>query len=62
MIAPHLTPRQKQVLVFLKEGLGDKEISQRLNISTRTISNHVAALRKKFHVASRKQFRDKICV
>ncbi|MDI6715653.1 MAG: LuxR C-terminal-related transcriptional regulator [Actinomycetota bacterium] len=40
-----LTGRQKQVLRLINQGLTNKEIAHRLNLSTSTINNH----RKNIH-------------
>lgn len=50
-----LTPREKEVLQALAEGLDSKEIAQRLNISTVTERNHVASILAKLGVHSRLQ-------
>lgn len=42
-----LTPRQAEVLDFIVEGLANKEIAARLQISERTVENHRAALRRR---------------
>jgi DNA-binding CsgD family transcriptional regulator len=48
-----LTAREQEVLALLAEGLPDKEISQRLFISERTVHHHVSALLSKIGVSSR---------
>jgi DNA-binding NarL/FixJ family response regulator len=50
-----LTEREKEVLLFLIEGLEYKEISQKLNISNNTTRNHVTKIYKKLHVSSQAQ-------
>ena len=50
-----LTRREREVLQALAEGLSDKEIAQRLSISTETARNHVANLLGKLGVESRLQ-------
>jgi DNA-binding NarL/FixJ family response regulator len=37
---PALTPRQKQVLRLIAQGLANKEIAQELGISVRTVEVH----------------------
>jgi PAS domain S-box-containing protein len=48
-----LTPRQRQVLELLAEGLGTNEISERLVISPATVRNHVQNILEKLGAHSR---------
>jgi len=48
-----LTTREREVLALLSEGLPDREISQRLFISERTVHHHVSAVLAKIGVSSR---------
>jgi DNA-binding NarL/FixJ family response regulator len=48
-----LTPREIEVLQLLSEGLGNKEIASRLNISEHTAKFHVASIMGKLGAASR---------
>jgi DNA-binding CsgD family transcriptional regulator len=48
-----LTPRQRQVLLLLRQGLSNREIAARLVRSERTVEKHVAALLALLGVASR---------
>ncbi|MBF9239862.1 response regulator transcription factor [Hymenobacter sp. BT683] len=50
-----LTPREQQVLQGIIDGLSDKEISTRLDLSTLTIRTHVKHVYRKMHVNSRTQ-------
>jgi DNA-binding CsgD family transcriptional regulator/tetratricopeptide (TPR) repeat protein len=50
-----LTPRQWEVLALLVEGLGDKEIGERLFISAKTAGHHVSAILARLDVASRQE-------
>jgi len=50
-----LTQRQKQVLALLGEGLCNKDICRRLDISERTVKMHISALMEKFDVHNRTQ-------
>jgi DNA-binding CsgD family transcriptional regulator len=53
---PHgLTSRQLQVLELLRQGLSDADIADRLVISPKTASHHVAAILAKYGVRSRHQ-------
>lgn len=48
-----LTPRERDVLGLICEGLADKEIASRLNLALNTIRNHVATVYSKLDVHSR---------
>ena len=48
-----LTPREREVLALLVEGLNNRQIAGRLNVSPSTIKSHVSNILSKFGVASR---------
>ncbi len=48
-----LTPREIEVLRLLADGLGNKDIAQRLNISEHTIKFHIHSILAKLGAASR---------
>ena len=48
-----ITPREREVLAMLAEGLGNKAIAARLGISTHTVKFHVAAILQKLGARSR---------
>jgi two-component system nitrate/nitrite response regulator NarL len=48
-----LTPREREVLQLLAEGLANKAIAQRLEISEHTVKFHVNAIMRKLGVQSR---------
>lgn len=50
-----LTKRELQILKLIAEGLFNKEIGDRLNISERTVKNHVFNLFKKIDASDRTQ-------
>jgi DNA-binding NarL/FixJ family response regulator len=50
---PDLTPREQEVLEGIAGGLTNREIAERLEISTRTAQKHVENLFKKFRVHDR---------
>jgi DNA-binding NarL/FixJ family response regulator len=48
-----LSTREREVLAMLADGLTDKEIAQRLHLSTRTVSKHVGAVLTKLGARNR---------
>ena len=59
-VAPHadadleqLTPREREVLQHIARGYMYKEIARRLEISTKTVEAHVAAVLRKLQLSSR---------
>ena len=50
---PELTPREQQVLELVAEGLANREIAEKLGISTRTAQKHLENLFKKVGVHDR---------
>ena len=50
--AGKLTPRERDVLQLLAEGLRSKEIAGRLDLSTKTVEGHRAALMDKLEIRS----------
>jgi RNA polymerase sigma factor (sigma-70 family) len=51
----HPTPREREVLRLVWSGLSNREIADRLGISSRTIEAHRASLMKKLRVANTAQ-------
>ncbi|MBK1835218.1 response regulator [Roseibacillus ishigakijimensis] len=51
----NLTPREEEVLALLAEGLANKEIADRLDISAETIRVHNRSIYKKLEVSTRTQ-------
>ncbi len=50
-----LTPKEKEIISFVCEGLSNKEIAHRLNISESTIKAHLHRIFKKLNIQSRTQ-------
>jgi pimeloyl-ACP methyl ester carboxylesterase/DNA-binding CsgD family transcriptional regulator len=50
-----LSPREREVLVLITEGLGNAEIGERLAISEKTVRNHVSSVFDKLGVWTRAQ-------
>ena len=48
-----LSPREREILDLLSEGLSNKEIGVALNVSQFTVRNHLARVFEKLHVRSR---------
>lgn len=48
-----LTPREREVLDMLAEGLSNKEIAWRMKISEHTVKSHVASIFAKLNVSTR---------
>lgn len=49
---PRLTDRERQILVLIAEGLYNKEIGARLDISTRTVETHRERIMRKLDIHS----------
>lgn len=52
---PPLTPREREVLELLAQGLEQREIAERLVISTKTVASHIERILPKLGVRSRAQ-------
>ncbi|OJJ17066.1 hypothetical protein BKI52_30595 [marine bacterium AO1-C] len=52
---PQLSAREKEVLHFLVEGLSNKEIADKLYISSKTVDNHRANILKKLNLKNNVQ-------
>ncbi len=53
----NLSDRQLQIFTFIGKGLGTLEISQKLNLSTKTIDTHKEHLKQKLHCNSSLELR-----
>jgi DNA-binding CsgD family transcriptional regulator len=52
-LPPRLTPREREVLRLLVQGMSDREISDALVVSRKTVEKHVGAVLRKTATASR---------
>ncbi len=50
-----LSTREQEVLCLMAEGLGNKDIAQKLYISEKTVKNHVSSILRKLNVSDRTQ-------
>ena len=55
-----LSSREKQIALLISEGLSDKEISERLNISLGTVTSHNKNIFKKMNIHSRIELVNKV--
>jgi DNA-binding NarL/FixJ family response regulator len=53
--AVRMTQREREVIVLIAEGLSNKEIAQRLNLSTYTVKSHIHNILEKLALHSRLQ-------
>ncbi|MFC3607384.1 response regulator [Stutzerimonas tarimensis] len=47
-----MTPRELEIFMMLARGLPPRQIAERLSISSKTVSNHLALLKSKLNVSS----------
>jgi len=50
-----MTPREREVINLIAEGLGNKEIASRLNVATHTVKSHVRNIMEKLTLHTRLQ-------
>lgn len=50
-----LTPREKEILYWLAQGLSNNEVAKRMVLSEKTVKNHVSHMLKKLDVRDRTQ-------
>ncbi|NUS06348.1 MAG: helix-turn-helix transcriptional regulator, partial [Nonomuraea sp.] len=55
LATPELTPRQREIAKLAAEGLTNRQIADRLTLSTRTAANHLQAAYEKLGVNDRTQ-------
>src|SRR4051812_43479227 len=51
--APHLTPRQHEILELIASGLSTAEIAEQLTLATETVRNHVRSVLSELNVHTR---------
>jgi DNA-binding NarL/FixJ family response regulator len=49
----HFTPREREIIALVCEGLANKQIAARLHLSSSTVHNHLTSIFSKLHVSSR---------
>src|SRR5262249_22705375 len=52
---PHLTPRQRDVLLLLADGLRNKEIAAQLDLTPKTVTHHLSAIYQELGVRGRSE-------
>jgi DNA-binding NarL/FixJ family response regulator len=52
---PDLTERENEILQLIAQGLNNQDIAIRLEITVKTVSNHISNIFNKLHVADRAQ-------
>ena len=52
-VAARMTKREREIIVLIAEGMSNKEIAQRLNLSTYTVKSHVHNILEKMALHSR---------
>jgi DNA-binding NarL/FixJ family response regulator len=50
-----VTSREREILILISNGMSNKEIANELNITERTVKNHITNLFKKINVCDRTQ-------
>ena len=58
--APRLTPRQREVLRLIVDGLSAPSIARRLGISVHTVRNHIQLIYKSLRVSNRAEAVSKV--
>jgi DNA-binding NarL/FixJ family response regulator len=53
VVCPELTEREREVLDLIARGMSNREISDHLVVSVKTVANHVSNIFAKLHVADR---------
>ena len=53
--APELTPRQREILVLVADGLSYKQVGAALNLSENTVKYHMGEVLQRLHLKNREQ-------
>jgi DNA-binding CsgD family transcriptional regulator/tetratricopeptide (TPR) repeat protein len=53
IVAPELSPREREVAVLASQGLSNLDIAKRLTITDKTVEKHLASVYRKLRVSSR---------
>ena len=61
ILAPSLTPRQREVAGLVALGLSNREVADKLYVSLRTVENHLYQVYAKLDVADRKDLARRLC-
>lgn len=61
ILAPSLTPRQREVAGLVALGLSNREVAGKLYVSLRTVENHLYQVYAKLDVADRKDLARRLC-
>lgn len=51
----HMTPREREVIALIADGMSNKEIAQRMNVATHTVKSHVRNVMEKLALHTRLQ-------
>ena len=55
-----LSKREIEIIVLVSEGLSNKEIAEKLFLSTKTIKSHLYNIYQKLNVSNRRQAAEKV--
>jgi len=55
LVSDELTPRQREIMGLIAEGLTNAQIADRLGVSERTVKNHLTDIRRKLGLRNRVQ-------
>lgn len=61
ILAPSLTPRQREVAGLVALGLSNREVAGKLYVSLRTVENHLYQVYAKLDVSDRKGLARRLC-